>query len=143
MLKVSKRAEYGLIATAALAADPEVRMSVRALAERYTLPQRLLAEVMKDLQHGGLVEGQRGVNGGYRLAVPAEKLTVRRVFRILEGPLGVAQCSIGKFVEASFCEQKQTCPIHDPINRIHAEIDGLLARMTVGEMARPPLEASA
>ena len=143
MLRVSKRAEYGLIATAALAVEPGVRMSVRTLSERYTLPQRLLAEVMKVLQHGGLVEGQRGVNGGYRLSVPAEKLTVRRVFRILEGPLGVAQCSVGEFVEPSFCEQEQTCPIHDPINRIHSEIDGLLARMTVGEMARPAQEARA
>ena len=38
--------------------------SARELCERYPLPRRLVAEVLKDLAHAGLVVSHRGAQGG-------------------------------------------------------------------------------
>lgn len=51
-------------------------------------PQRKFLEaILADLRRGGLVVGPRGSAGGYRLALPAEELTLGMVVRTVDGPL--------------------------------------------------------
>ena len=75
MLQLTKRTEYGLIALVHLmdqrdlASHSEaVFVSAREIGERYPVPRRLLAEVLKDLARAELVDSARGSTGGYSLA---------------------------------------------------------------------------
>lgn len=70
MLKLTKRTEYGLIALVHLAEHTGRVISAREIGEQYPVPRRLLAEVLKDLQHASLIDSQRGAHGGYSLAHP-------------------------------------------------------------------------
>ena len=76
-LELTKRADYAIRTVLALAraADDE-RLSARRVAEEQGIPERFLAQVMRDLVRAGLVEGTIGRNGGYRLA-RARARTVR------------------------------------------------------------------
>ena len=58
-----------------------------ALAQAQGLPPKFLAAIMNDLRRSGLVHSQRGLDGGYRLGRPADKITAADVMRALDGPL--------------------------------------------------------
>ena len=48
------------------------------IAQAQEIPIKFLENIMVDLRHAGLVESQRGADGGYWLARPAERSTSRR-----------------------------------------------------------------
>ena len=77
MLKLTKRTEYGLIALTHLA-KRQVRPCPREIGEQFPVPKRLLAEVLKDLGHAGLVESTRGARGGYALTRSPESISSPR-----------------------------------------------------------------
>lgn len=58
-----------------------------AVAEAEDLPLKYLENILAQLRAAGLVRSQRGADGGYWLAVPAEEITVAEIIRVVEGPL--------------------------------------------------------
>ena len=86
-MKLSVRSEYALRALMALAeATDGGLLRIQAIAERQRIPKRFLEQILNDLRSGGFVESRRGVTGGYRLARPAQSITVREVVEYLEVP---------------------------------------------------------
>ena len=145
MLRLTRRSEYGIIAMTYLAqrravarTEDEAAVSARDIAERYRIPKRLLAEVMKDLVHKGLVRSVRGASGGYRIAIPAEKTTVLNVLQALEGPFEMVPCASDSDAEG-LCELLTFCPIKGPIHRIHEKINEFLATVTLADLAKGEL----
>ena len=69
MLQFTKSTEYGLIGLVHLADRRGEVISVREIADTYRIPRRHLGESLKALCRAGLLESQRGVHGGYRLAL--------------------------------------------------------------------------
>ena len=51
------------------------------------IPLKFLENILLELRHHGIVQSQRGVEGGYWLARPAEEITLAEVIRAVEGPL--------------------------------------------------------
>jgi len=146
VLQLTKRTEYGLIALTHLAqmAPGEGSVcSVRELSERYPVPRRLLAEVLKDLTHARLVESRRGPAGGYSLARAPESVSVGDVVAALEGHPSLTSCaSLGLYVGHA-CDVEHVCPIRSPIETLRLEIWKLLGRMTLRDLASHPSSASA
>ncbi len=85
-MHIPAKVEYGLRALLVLAAGEEP-MTSRALARDQELPAGFLSAIMNDLRRAGMVTNQRGPQGGYRLARPADAITVADVMRVLDGPL--------------------------------------------------------
>src|SRR5674476_72303 len=69
MLKLTKKADYGLIAMRHLAEHADLgSRSAKDLAEMYSIPQEALAKILQRLTKAGLLISQYGTNGGYTLA---------------------------------------------------------------------------
>ncbi len=69
MLKLTKKADYGLIAMRHLAEHADLgACSAKDLAEMYSIPQEALAKILQRLTKSGLLVSQYGTNGGYTLA---------------------------------------------------------------------------
>ncbi len=69
MLKLTKKADYGLIAMRHLAQHADLgACSAKDLAEMYSIPQEALAKILQRLTKAGLLVSQYGTNGGYTLA---------------------------------------------------------------------------
>ncbi len=69
------------------AEEPDRAVAGRVLAETDGLPPGFLDDILRMLRNGGLLRSQRGGEGGWRLARPADTITVADVIRALEGPL--------------------------------------------------------
>ena len=134
MLQLTKRTEYGLIAMVHLANREGEFVSVREICERYPIPRRLMAEVLKELGRAELVESQRGATGGYALARDPERIALSEVVAVLEGAPGLTSCQSPNFLgegHGTECGVQPTCPIRSPIHRIREHLWGLMQRTTL------------
>ncbi len=90
-MQVTARVDYALRALVELAAAPDQLTSRDELATAQGIPPRYLESILLQLRQLGIVIGQRGAAGGYRLSRPAEQITVAEVSRAVDGPLAVVQ----------------------------------------------------
>ena len=87
-MRVSAKADYAVRAAIELAAsDGERPVKKHEIVERQKIPPKFLENILSELRHAGLVESQRGADGGYWLTKPASEITVADVMRAAEGPL--------------------------------------------------------
>jgi Rrf2 family protein len=130
MLRLSKKADYALIAMAHLALNAG-SVSAREIAEKYEIPTELMAKVLQLLARRGLLASQQGARGGYSLARTATGISVADVIQAIDGPVSVTACS----AHADRCGQFATCNVRDPLWRISDIIVSALSKTTVSELA--------
>ena len=133
MLRLSKKADYALMAMKHLATRPEGggSSSAREIAEAYDIPLELLAKVLQRLVRGRLLVSVQGTRGGYRMGQPADRITVADVIQAVDGPVTVTACS----EDDHGCDQYSKCSIRDPLWKIKNRILDALTTMTMAEMA--------
>src|SRR5438552_4302575 len=73
------------------AAEAPSLVTAEHLAARQKIPPKFLESILAQLRNGGLVASQRGAEGGYRLARPAEEISIADVIRELEGPIATVR----------------------------------------------------
>lgn len=138
MLQLTKRTEYGLIALVHMVDRANEYVSAREISERYQLPRRLLAEVLKELSRTSLVESQRGATGGYTLARPAESIAIGEIVSALEGAPTLASCEgLGASAGRGECGVEPVCPIRSPLQRLREGIWRQLEGTTLAALAHP------
>jgi len=85
-MRVSAKVDYAVRAGAELAASAG-RGPVKGdtIAQAQKIPLKFLENILLDLKHAGLVQSQRGADGGYWLSLPPEEITLADVIRAVEG----------------------------------------------------------
>jgi Rrf2 family protein len=132
MLRLSKKADYALLAMRHLAAQADKgALSARELAEAYDIPPELLAKVLQKLVRGHLLASHQGIRGGYGLSRPPAAISVADVIQAVDGPLTVTACSDSDHT----CDQYTKCNIRDPLWRIKDRIVAALAATSVADLA--------
>ena len=132
MLKLTKKADYGLIALKHLAnAGGGSSASAKEIADAYRLPLPLLAKVLQRLARARLLVSVQGTRGGYRLGRPASAISVADVIEAVDGPVAVTACA----PDDHTCEQYGTCSIRDPLWKIKTRIVDMLGTVSVAELA--------
>ncbi len=135
MLKLTKKADYGLMAMRHLAEHAaEGSYSATDLAEVYGIPQEALAKILQKLVRAGLLTSQQGIHGGYMLARDARQISALEVIRAIDGPLFLTSCSSDKRGD---CEQTERCTVREPLRRVGESIQEVLGRLTIHDMSRP------
>ena len=84
MLKLTKKADYGLIALRHLAVQARTA-SAKDIAESYGIPLPLLSKVLQKLTKSGFLISEQGTNGGYRLSRDPHEITALEVIRTIDG----------------------------------------------------------
>ena len=131
MLRLSKKADYALMAMKHLATRTDVMSaSAREIAEAYDIPVELMAKVLQRLARRGLLSSHQGTHGGYRLANAPSAISVADIIQAIDGPLTVTACS----TEAENCGQYSKCSVRDPLWRIKDRILAALATCSLQEV---------
>ena len=130
MFRLSKKADYGLIALKHLAQHADESVSAREIATYYHIPAELLAKVLQKLARKGLLVSQQGINGGYILARDPAAISIVDVLEALEGPISMTPCERG-----SDCQQMQMCSVRDPLRKIRAKVVRILGDTSIYELS--------
>ena len=137
MLKLTKKADYGLIAMRHLAEHADLgACSAKDLAEMYGIPQEALAKILQRLTRAGLLVSQYGTNGGYALARDPRRITAFEVIRAIDGPLFMTSCSAA----VEDCDQSDRCTVREPLRRVSRSIEEVLSKLTIWQMTEPEHE---
>jgi len=112
---LSQKTRYALKALLELAALPAAAtLPSAAIAARRAIPVKFLEAILAEMKHDGLVRGQRGRSGGYRLARRAEEISFGSVIRLMEGPLGLLPCvSVTQYDRCADCAAAQSCELQE------------------------------
>lgn len=140
MLRLSKKADYALIAMKHLALRGDRgSSSAREIANAYDVPIELLAKVLQRLVRRGLLASHQGTRGGYQLARIPSQMTVADVIQAIDGPVSVTACSS---TDDGACEQFSKCNVRDPLWRVRERILAALGECTIADLAADPPPAS-
>ncbi len=131
MLKLTKKADYGLIALKHLAVKKS-SASAKEIADCYRIPLPLLSKVLQKLAKNGFLQSEQGTNGGYRLAKNPRTITALEVIRSIDGPVFLTAC----FTEHGDCDQSEHCIVREPLRKVHDGIQNLLASISIADMAQ-------
>jgi Rrf2 family protein len=87
-MKLSAKADYAVRAVLVLASHEDAHpMKGELIARAQDLPLKFVENILGELKHAGIVASQRGPDGGYRLAVPSDQVTLADVIRVVDGPI--------------------------------------------------------
>jgi len=122
-MNISVKSEYALHAVFDLALQPPGEsIKIAGIARRQKIPQKFLELILGSLKQGGFVESRRGAEGGYRLAKPAEQITVGQVLRFIE--------------EGKRTKRAGSDPFADVWKRLDEAVSAILDRTTFSDLAR-------
>lgn len=131
MLKLSKKADYGLMAVNHLAQHHgKGARSARDMAQAYGIPVGLMAKVLQRLVQKGLLHSQHGSNGGYTLARPPVFITALDVINAIDGPVMITSCK----TERGDCVQTPLCTVKEPLRKVNERIVDALSSLSMAEM---------
>jgi Rrf2 family protein len=106
---LSKPAEYALRAMTYLArSKPDERIRARDLAKATDVPPAFLSKIMRELTSKGLLDAQKGHNGGFMLSRPASEIRFIDVLRAVEFEPSGTHCLFG----LGNCNAENPCPLH-------------------------------
>ncbi|MCD8021477.1 MAG: Rrf2 family transcriptional regulator [Lachnospiraceae bacterium] len=131
-MRLSTKGRYGLRAMVDLALNSETEaVSISSISERQEISESYLEQLIAKLRRAELVVSTRGVQGGYRLARPADEITVGDVLRALEGDMRAVDC--GAFSNAG-CEGSDLCVTKYVWQRINESIDEAMDTMYISQL---------
>ena len=133
MLRVTKLTDYATVVLTVLAARPGQVLSATELAEFASLEPPTVSKLLKPLAQAGLVEGLRGVHGGYRLTRPASQISLIEIVEAMEGPLAITECSH----QQSQCGIAQQCGVRSNWRLINDVVAEALRGVTLEQMLHP------
>ena len=130
-MRISARADYAVRAAVELAAAGDGPVKGERIAEAQQIPLKFLENILLELKHAGLVQSQRGAEGGYWLARPPAEIALAEVIRAVEGPIANVRGERPEQVEyAGAAEQLREVWI-----AVRANLRAVLERVTVADVA--------
>lgn len=129
MVKITKRTDYGLTLVAALAKKPEALQSLKTISADYHLPYKFIGQVASALLESGIITSKEGASGGYRLARPAEQISLNEIIQSLDGPVVKVDCLRGKN-----CPRKERCGHKEVLSAISEALTESLNSRTVADL---------
>ena len=131
MVKLSKKADYGLIAVRHLSQrGPGKPSSAKEIAQAHGMPVELLAKVLQKLVKQGLLVSQHGAEGGYALAREASTMTAFDVIRAIEGPIFITSCVTVR----GECGQASHCTVREPLSRVNEVLAQALNSVRISDL---------
>ena len=139
MFKLSKKADYGLIALKHLANHrQEHACSANEIAVEYRISATLMAKVLQKLAKQGLVAAKHGSTGGYQLARQPDKISALEVLTAIDGPVLITSC----VTSHGNCDASERCSVKEPLQRVNESILNVLSMVTIAHLSEEKQETS-
>lgn len=131
MAALAQATGYAVLALGCIASNAGKAVLVRDIAANCELPAPFLAKIVNRLARAGLVNTQRGINGGVVLARPATAITLLEVCGALDDPVLERRCMLG----TAECSDARACPAHAFNMAQRAKAIAFLSETTIADIA--------
>ncbi len=131
-MMISQTAEYALRAAVCLAAATDGRLTTPQIAEQTCVPAGYLSKVLQSLGRAGIVQSQRGLGGGFRLARDPAQVTILEVINAVDPVQRIASCPLHLAAH-----QAQLCPLHQRLDDALAAVEEAFQNTVLSELLDP------
>lgn len=132
-VSLSRRGDYAVRTMLALGRAPGGELvSAARIATEMDIPARFVAHILTDLRRAGLVVGQTGRGGGYRLAMPAGLIDLLRIVDAAQDRVTPPRCVL----RGGPCDVHGRCAVHDAFSAANAALRAELAATSLETLAR-------
>lgn len=129
---LTRSSEYAIRALALLSLQGASGcIQCREIAAALGLPPDFLSKILRKLAATELVSSQRGRSGGFRLARPADRVTLLDIVAPFENDFTGVACLLGQ----AYCSDAHACPLHEDWVAIRRRFYDLLERTALAEVA--------
>ena len=141
IMRLTSLADYAVVMMAAAARHgPDERLSATLLAEETGVPLPTAQKLMGRLASAGLLTSARGTGGGFRLARPAQGISLADIIEAVEGPIAMTNCIEGAAHE---CAIEGSCRVKPHLNAVNFAVRGALQGVSLEQLSRAPAQAGA
>ena len=131
-MRITLESDYALRILTAMVAHTDV-VDAKTLSSETSVTIRFTLKILHKLVQGDLVQSFKGVNGGYKLKTPPEKITLKNVIELIDGPIAIARCLETSENCALNCD-KTACEYHHIFDRISIDLASRLNKITIADV---------
>jgi len=132
---LSKTAIHAVRAVLRLAALEKGKyQGAASLAKAIGAPGNYLGKLLQTLARKGLLKSQRGLNGGFRLEVPASEISLMAVVQPIDQLEKWDRCVLGR----PKCNDEEPCPLHSEWGPLRDRFLKLLEERTIADLLEGP-----
>lgn len=129
---ITRESDYAMRVVRALMG--ETRLSVSDICEREAITAPFAYKILKKLQNAGIVQGYRGVHGGYALKKDPTELTLYDIYSAIDSDMSIIECLNGRCECARNGQNGVRCYAHDELKDIQEELWTMLRRKSIKEL---------
>ena len=131
-MRITLESDYALRIVSALAENGDV-VDAAELSEVTSVTLRFTLKILHKLVQGDLVSSFKGARGGYKLKASPEKITLKSVIELIEGPIAIMRC-LGNGEACSMVSDKTACIYHHIFDEISLELSEKLNNITIADV---------
>lgn len=135
-MRITNTSEYAIRAIVFMAKNPQNSYSATELYTKVDAPLKFLAKILQRLAKKKILKSQRGINGGFKLAVPLESLTILDIIEAVDGPIALNKCLITGYD----CARENLCPVHPIWEEAQMVLKEVLRKKTIAEIVNELLK---
>ena len=102
------------------------------IVKRQGISGKYLEQIFSTLHGAGLVNTVRGRKGGYLLTRPPDKIRLKDIITVLEGPCALVDC----VADQAVCPKTEKCAAHDVWALLSNKVDELLSGFTLADLVK-------
>ena len=128
---LTKACGYGVFGVLYLAKQPKGKIvSLSEISREEDIPEKFLAKIFQSLTRFGLIRSHRGARGGFSLARPANRITVKELLEAIQGTLCFARC----LNVLEDCEKKDNCKLRGILQKAQDDAARVLTANTLADL---------
>ena len=129
-MQISKRAQYGLRAMVYLAKNKKKGdvIPLKKISKTEAIPFNFLEKIIGQLEKAGLVDSRKGVQGGYFLSKPTNKITVGQIVLVLEKTTTPVNCSL--------CNRAKKCLSRNVWQKVQTSLNKTMDSINLAQLIK-------
>lgn len=131
-MRITSESDYALRIIAAMSKRSDVT-DAKTLAEDTNVTLRFTLKILNKLVGGGIAESYKGARGGYKLKLSPDKISLKMVIELIDGPVAIVRC-----LESEECcslnQDKTACEFHHIFDYISLDLASKLGKITISDV---------
>ena len=138
-MRITQEADYALRIVCILAKDDKI-LDAKTIADASGVTPRFALKILHKLGVENMVRSYKGASGGYKLALPADQITVKKIIELIDGPIEISKCMDSEH----FCSRqgldKSGCVMHHIFSEISASLAQQLDSVRISDVVGASVE---
>lgn len=129
-MRITNSSEYAIRAIVHMSKKPELTYTANELYPHLDAPLKFLAKILQKLARKKILKSQRGVKGGFKIAMPLENLTIVDIIEAVDGPMALNKCLLTSYD----CKRESLCPVHPIWEEAQIKLKESLSKKTIADI---------